>query len=441
MWSKTDFRYWEPRVYRPRVTAKAEPSGNEWEGTSFHIRIQHQGRRGSFSTGECACRRAAKKAVEIYLFLKANGWEDALSKYRHEIPDGDGAVRPITVGEYIAQAESIASLGPRTFADYKRSFRRIVSDVMAIKSVGNKRFDYRARGRDPWVAKVDQVQLCNITPERVRKWANAYAKAADGDPLAEKRARNSANSTMRQAKSLFGAKILPHVRKLAESEGKELPMRLPFDGVEFFRRSSSRYHSMIDAEKLLLAAQAELPKISVEAWKIFLLALGGGLRRSEIDSLLWRQVDFERGVIRIEETPYFRPKSEDSTGEVELDPELIGTLRNFKSKASGPFVIESPHNPRPSATYSYTRGKEHFDCLYGWLRSQGIDDRKPLHVLRKEFGSLICEKFGLFAASQALRHADIAVTAAHYVDRKKRIAVGLGSLLTPKNVQSNLGES
>src|SRR6266403_1819086 len=44
---------------------------------------------------------------------------------------------------------------------------------------------------------------------------------------------------------------------------------------------------------------------------------------------------------------------------------------------------------------------------------------------RKEFGSLVCEQFGIYAASRALRHADIAITSQHYVDKKRRATVGL----------------
>lgn len=49
--------------------------------------------------------------------------------------------------------------------------------------------------------------------------------------------------------------------------------------------------------------------------------------------------------------------------------------------------------------------------------------------MRKEYGSQVCAKHGIYAASQALRHADIAITSAHYLDLRKRSTVGLGNLL------------
>ncbi len=54
--------------------------------------------------------------------------------------------------------------------------------------------------------------------------------------------------------------------------------------------------------------------------------------------------------------------------------------------------------------------------------------QNPLHTLRKEFGSLINSKFGIFAASSALRHSNITITREYYVDRKERIALNLSEL-------------
>jgi integrase len=76
-----------------------------------------------------------------------------------------------------------------------------------------------------------------------------------------------------------------------------------------------------------------------------------------------------------------------------------------------------------------------FEHLIGWLRAKGIKSNKPLHDLRKEFGSLINQKHGLYAAAQALRHSDITTSARHYIARKERVTVGLGALLEAPGVQ------
>jgi hypothetical protein len=51
--------------------------------------------------------------------------------------------------------------------------------------------------------------------------------------------------------------------------------------------------------------------------------------------------------------------------------------------------------------YQYYRCQEHFEGLIGWLRTQGLRSKKPLHELRKSFGSLINQKAGIHAASRA----------------------------------------
>ena len=83
-----------------------------------------------------------------------------------------------------------------------------------------------------------------------------------------------------------------------------------------------------------------------------------------------------------------------------------------------------------AATFNHYRAEKEFDALVRWLRSKGVGGRVPLHVLRKEFGSLMNEKFGIYAASRTLRHGRLEVTSAYYTDRKSRKTLGLGGLLT-----------
>ena len=59
-----------------------------------------------------------------------------------------------------------------------------------------------------------------------------------------------------------------------------------------------------------------------------------------------------------------------------------------------------------------------------WLRSKGVRSKAPLHALRKEYGSQINARYGLTAASEMLRHADVVVTAAHL--RREQAAIRPG---------------
>src|SRR5206468_2659971 len=179
----------------------------------------------------------------------------------------------------------------------------------------------------------------------------------------------------------------------------ELPDTSPFAGVPFEPRQSMKYRSGFSVQKLIEDAQKELPQ---EQLKILLLALMAGLRRNEIDKLEWAAFRWSEGIIRIEATRYFHPKSEDSVGDVEVDAELLEIVRGFRARASGEFVIESDVAPRPVATYSHYRCQRLFDALGAWLGEHGVTGHKPLHTLRKEFGSQVCGKHGIYAASHAL---------------------------------------
>jgi hypothetical protein len=48
------------------------------------------------------------------------------------------------------------------------------------------------------------------------------------------------------------------------------------------------------------------------------------------------------------------------------------------------------------------------------------------------YGSQVCDRHGIYAASRALRHASVAVTAAHYVDKKSKVTSGLGAAFSDK---------
>ena len=139
--------------------------------------------------------------------------------------------------------------------------------------------------------------------------------------------------------------------------------------------------------------------------------------------------------LKIQPSRYYQPKSEYSLGTIDLEPELVEIFRGLRARAHSNFVIESPLQPRTTVRYDYYRCRPHFDRLYAWLRNHGVTDRKPLHTLRKEYGSQVCDRYGIYAASRALRHASVAVTAAHYVDKKSKVTSGLGAALSDKLIE------
>jgi hypothetical protein len=119
-----------------------------------------------------------------------------------------------------------------------------------------------------------------------------------------------------------------------------------------------------------------------EQFKIFLLGAMAGLRRNEIDKLPWTAFRWDEGVIRIQATEFFRPKSRDSEGDVLVDPELLEIFRGYYARCKGDFVIESACEP--GAPYDHYRCHRDIAELIGWLRSKGVVSRMPLHTLRNQ---------------------------------------------------------
>lgn len=446
--AKTDARYWEDRIFKPSFTR----NGETLQARHYSMRVCYAGKRHNFPLGTGNKTAAGRKAAGIYTMIATEGWDAALLAHS---PSHAEKKSGTSVGDVIGILKGALDVGPVTFAEYSRALRRIAADIAGIprerkievrrrRKVGDK---YRivtvtevvrpnmagsGKRRDEWVERVDATPLSTLTPKSARKWMIAYVEENGGStPKSRKSAKRSANTCLRKAKSLFSKKAL----KTLKDYQITLPSELPFEGVDFFDGvKPPRYTSRVDAEELFRDAVDELAEHDTEMFKVFLLAISGGLRRGEIDTLLWEQLDAKDGRIIIETTDRFDPKSEESSATVELDREVATILQGYRARATGDYVIESARESKPNATYSYYRAEEVFDRLLLWLAKKGIggeDNRrdKPLHTLRKEFGSLLCKRYGLFAAYRALRHSSPEVTAAHYLDQKERTPVGLGHLL------------
>ena len=410
------YGYWQQAVFKPTYTRAAKQTvAHEWA-----VKIQHLGRRETFALHTANNTAAATKAKDIYTMLVGMGWEATLAKFKPEAQR-----KPVsTVGDFLAELDTHWPGKPKTFGDYCRSLRTILSQAFQIDG-GNGKFDYVNGGRDAWVAKLDSILLADVTPEKINKWKIAFVKETGTNPVKLRRARISCNSIMRQAKSLFSPELLVNM-------GTNKPEKSPFDGVKFYPRESMRYRSTVDIEALIGDALRELPQ---EQLKIFLLATWAGLRRNEIDKLPWSAFRWNQGVVRIETTEHFTPKTSESSDDVPLDKELLAMFRGWRAKATGAFVIEASGEPLTGTSYTHYRAQHHFDALIAWLKGKGVSARKPLHELRKECGSQICAKHGIHAASRLLRHADISLTAAHYADQMRRVTFGMGDLLkAPPNV-------
>ncbi|MCB1095960.1 MAG: hypothetical protein KDN22_10335 [Verrucomicrobiae bacterium] len=248
-YAKTDSRYWleGARLFEDNSQA-------------FSCRFSYRGKRSQIALGLGNKREAASKAAEIYKHLIAHGWEDALRKYKG---DSDSST---SVGEFIRAAIQHSSARRQSIITYSKAFRTIVSEIEKIDQAG--RFDSKSGGCDGWKERIDAVKLERITPERVNAWKNKRLRDFRDDPEKRNQTTVTINSLIRNAKALFARKNLAFLRAKLN-----LPEVLPFDGVSMEKFPSLRYHSKIDAKKILENAHDELAGADDEVFKALLLAL------------------------------------------------------------------------------------------------------------------------------------------------------------------------
>src|SRR5260221_1847098 len=336
--SKTDLAYWRRRL-------RKQPNSPNW-----FVEISARGMRRKLSLETPNKENAGARARDIYQIARAVGWDAVQAKYR---PKAAEAKTNLTVGQFIALAESVATVERLTLRGYVAALRRIVSDSFGL-DLGKKKFDPHGGGPQECVERVDAVKLAKLTPQKIQQWKRSFLSNAAPDPISHRSAKTSVNTYLRQARSLFSRSIIKHLRDVS------LPDPLPFAGVEFKPRQSLKYRATFDVQALISKAKAELSHQYPEAFKVFLLAVMVGLRRREIDLLEWSSFLWNDGLVRIKATEHFDAKTEDSLGDVAVDSELLELFRGYRARATNAFVIESDDQPKSGVSYWHYRCKEVF---------------------------------------------------------------------------------
>jgi hypothetical protein len=395
--NKTDTRYWTRKV-----------SFHTEDSRTYSVHIQHGNQRRRIGLKTTDKEQAGALALEFYLKLRALGWEEALRWWKGDLTCTKRS--DVTIGEYLEAVSAKSLFSSKTLQSYAQALRKIAGDITG------------ASGRE----KRDVIKLRALTPEKIEDWRVEFIRRKASDPLREKSARISVRSFIHRARSLFSIETVARIR-----DRMELPEPLPFAGIKVETVHGPRYRATFDMVALLESARQELAESKPEQWKIFLLGAMAGLRRNEIDVLPWTAFQWNEGVIRIETTEHYRPKSHNSEGDVRVDPELLELFRGYYARRQGEFVIESDSLPPAfDAPYGVYRCMKEMRSLLAWLRAKGVVSKTPLHTLRKEFGSQIHARYGLLAASEALRHGGVGVTARHYVENRSHAVLGFGHLLT-----------
>lgn len=416
--------YWLNKVRKRTYLRK----GKREESSEYYAFLQWGGKRKWIALGTGNKEKAAATAARRYITLAEGGWA-ALDKKATTPAD------KITVAMFLEKVEEAIRVSPRSWGNYTKALRQIVSEIGGLHCPTGDKFQWETYRE--WKKKVDALPLAVLNPDSLNRWTKQYVAERDGGPEAVRKARNSCNTILRNAKALFNEDLL-HAAKLVELEN-------PFRGVKSYSPERKRYTSNFDAETLVRQAQQDLMAEKKEkesddlffrrreAFKALVLFGFTGIRRKEADLLLWEQVNLDEGFIDIRRTRYFEPKADSAIGRIALDDDAVTILKQFrKEDPRGEFVLRGP-GARKSGAHSSYRVHKTFRRLIKWLKAYETASgerpfaniQKPLHEVRKEVGAILATRHGIFAAQRFLRHAEISTTERFYADQKSRLTAGL----------------
>jgi integrase len=216
------------------------------------------------------------------------------------------------------------------------------------------------------------------------------------------RAKRSANSILRQARSLFAKKILSHYT----DAGVHLPDLDPFLNEPPFTKVPKPDYQVPD-DVLIQRTFRALHKLrtsghpeKLNRFKAVCLALGAGLRKSEMSPVSWdwfKTVN-DHVVIRGEKIC-----KNNKPLDLPFQSEVWTWLQSVK-----------PADTQPTDPLLLVGCKTHIENIFRkiskWMRKLGWKTQKKIHELRAVIISRIAEEHGIIAARDFARHGDIAVT-------------------------------
>lgn len=396
-YSKTDHRYWLAKV-------KPREMGN-WESSVLFARMSLGGRQKWVDLQVVEKREAARRAAAFYVMLKAEGWNAAFGTLgSNRVPQAG-----TTLGDFIRETEAVSSISPVTLATYIRKLRTLAGEVAGVRSPTNGSPKDALRFRE----ETSRILLKVLSPEALHTWKLKRLRDLPPDQL--RKAQNTVANILRNAGSLFAPKHLKHV-KLA------MPDPIPFSQTEKPSAKAARFTSQVRIGELVSAAIAELAPTDPASFRTLVMGVMLGLRRGEIDKLTWTQVDFEQEHIRIEVTPFHKPKHGRERN-VPISGELAAMMRQWQVEDDGAVFVVPGRAYMPSVTRNSYRCAACHQKLIAWLRGKGITSGQPIHSLRKEYASYIAKVAGIHAAKEQLGHADISLTSSVYADHDSRVVV------------------
>lgn len=422
--SKFGIDHWYSAISHPFTNR----DGKKLVSPNWMATFCHEGHRESLGLQTDNKAAAADIALQAFIFLKANGWEKWHAEYKPAKQEPVVKQTVATVAQFLEKVQPLIVCDRKTFQQYGQSLRRVAAEIAGVGRRGEI-------GHYAWREQVGAITLDVFTEAAVNNWQIMRLKKAGTSPLKKLQTGTSINSTIRMAKALFAKNVLKKLKGVLV-----LPDFVPFADCERQKHSDTTFKPKFKISDLANSAATELKGTDLEAYKVFVLALIFGMRRNEIDKIEWSSFLPDAGkfgVIRIETTDYLSAKTKDSCASLPIsDASVKKLLSEWEAKRTGSFIIESDQQLKLDLLYYDLRCGKIFARLNKWLRSKGVANNKPLHALRKSYGSILNNEFGIHAAKVGLRHSNIQTTCAYYVSETPVGLPNAGLLLNgaPTNV-------
>lgn len=346
--------------------------GDMTECTEYCIRLQYNGERHRFNTHQTNKEQAIGVAIRFYNKLQSCGsWDEAVEYIFPRKEKKSSA----TVGGFIEFILQYSTKKEGTLQIYFKKFRTLVSEIFGVGKDQRASYANRAAYK-AWLAKVNAIRLADLSSDKVQIWKKKRLLECNNDPKKEACMRNTINTILRNSKSLFSQSI----RNIIPLK---LPENTPFDNIEFERTDIMPYSSKIHALKAFLDnahnklwedytpndVAMGMVRVKSEAYKVILLSLLAGLRRGEMDTLTWNQIDFVANVIRIRTTAHTATKTFGSERDVHMNEFLVKQLSKMRNQViTTEFVINNDVMPNIKLTTQH-----HYRCRRIFLHLSGYE--------------------------------------------------------------------
>ena len=365
------------------------------EASEYYVRL-------TSPDGRRLTRKLLRTADES--FKAARRLADDLAAGRFQLVDATKARQPgfsplqALYDRYETAARGITGISAATVHHNLNALKNIIAAVGPVPSPGGA--------------------TCSIlTADLLETYKSRRLDSAGADQLAQRTAKITANSTLRQARSLFAKKLgsdfyanlrLPDLTKfMAVRQFEVTKLR--------FRRPAQDLIDQTRAHALLLR------RMDPAAYLVYLLAAGAGLRKDEIAHarLHWlEQGPDGQTWIRIQTEAEFSPKNHRER-RVPLSPEAAAAIQELTTPAPDPTNPQSAiRNPQSYILPgSMTERTDHvFRRHSAWLRNLGWTTKKTTHQLRKLYGDEVVRQAGIRAGQCLLGHAQVTTTEEYYAD-------------------------